>query len=231
MKLQYLGHSCVRVSDDSFCLLVDPFISHNPTAPMSLEKATESVTHLLLTHGHSDHVGDTVAITRVNNIPVLAIVELARWLNRKGVSDTIEANFGGKISLGHGVYVTLVPAWHTSASDEGEYLGEPAGLVIEIGGVTVYHAGDTAIFGDMGLIQELYKPDVVLLPMGGTYTMDAETAAIAAEKYFKHAKIVPIHFATFPVLAQDTDVFVAACQARGVQAVPLKPGEELTLGD
>ena len=229
MKLQYLGHSAIRLEDGSFTLLVDPFLSGSHTAPMDWQQAAQGATHVLLTHGHSDHVGDTVAIARANRIPVLAIVELARWLEKRGVTDTIEANFGGTVELGHGVSATLVPAWHTSASDEGEYLGVPAGLVIHMGNSVVYHAGDTGIFGDMALIAELYKPDVVLLPIGGTYTMDAKTAAIAAEKYFKDAKVVPVHYATFPVLAQDSDVFVAECERRGVTAVPLTPGEVLEL--
>lgn len=229
MKLQYLGHSGIRLEDGSFTLLIDPFLTGSSTAPMGWEQAAQGATHVLLTHGHGDHVGDTVAIAGANGIPVVAIVELARWLNRKGVSDTIEANFGGTVGLGHGVNVTLVPAWHTSASEEGEYLGAPAGLVITMGGQTIYHAGDTGIFGDMALIQELYKPDVVLLPIGGTYTMDAATAALAADKYFKGAKVVPLHYATFPVLAPDCDAFVAECKRRGVEAVPLAPGEVWTL--
>jgi len=229
MKLQYLGHSAIRLEDGSFTLLVDPFLTGSGTAPMVWEKAAKDVTHVALTHGHSDHVGDTIAIAKANAIPVVAIVELARWLSRRGVKDTIEANFGGTIALGHGVSLTLVPAWHTSASDEGEYLGAPAGLIITMSNTTIYHAGDTAIFGDMALIEDLYKPDVVLLPIGGTYTMDARTAAIAAEKYFKNAKVVPVHYATFPVLAPDCEQFVAECERRNVQVVPLKPGEVLTL--
>lgn len=229
MKLQYLGHSAIRLEDGSFTLLIDPFLTGSSTAPMDWEKAAKDVTHVALTHGHSDHVGDTIAIAKTNAVPVVAIVELARWLNRRGVSDTIEANFGGTIVLGHGVSITLVPAWHTSASDEGEYLGEPAGLIIKMSETTIYHAGDTAIFGDMGLIDELYKPDVVLLPIGGTYTMDAKTAAIAAEKYFKNAKVVPLHYATFPVLAPDCEAFVAECERREVEAVPLKPGDVMNL--
>jgi len=227
--LQYLGHSGVRIEDGTFCLLVDPFLSGNGTAPMGWEEAAQGATHVLLTHGHSDHVGDTVAIAQANHIPVLAMVELAAWLNKQGVETTLPANFGGTVELGHGVSVTLVPAWHSSSSDAGDYLGNSAGLVIRLGKTTIYHAGDTSIFGDMALINEMYKPDVVLLPMGGTYTMDAVTAALAAEKYFKQAKVVPLHYATFPVLAPDCRAFMEACQQRGVLAVELAPGAKLEL--
>lgn len=225
MQLTYLSHSCIKLSHNGYTLLVDPFLTHNTTAPCTWEEAAAGTTHILLTHGHGDHVGDTVKIAGLNNIPVLAIVELAVWLGKQGVKDTIETNFGGTINLGQGASVTLVPAWHTSASNEGEYLGTPAGLVITLGDVTVYHAGDTSIFGDMALINELYNPDVVLLPVGGVYTMDAKTAAFAAKKYFAGAKtIIPLHYATFPVLAPDASEFTSLVPT----ARALKPGESLT---
>lgn len=230
MELQYLGHSCIKLGDDHFSLIVDPFLTHSATAPCSWKEAARGVTHVLLTHGHGDHVGDTVNIAQENDIPVVAMVELAAWLSRQGVQKTIEANFGGTVTLGQGVSVTLVPAWHTSAADDGTYLGNPAGLVIHIGGHTVYHAGDTSIFGDMGLINELYKPDTILLPIGGTYTMDARTAAYAAHKYFPQAaNIIPLHYATFPVLAPTADDFVSECRLMGLHAKIMNPGEILKL--
>ena len=230
MELQYLGHSCIKLTADDFCLITDPFLTHNKTAPCNWHEAAKGVTHVLLTHGHGDHVGDTVNIAKNNAIPVLAMVELAAWLEKHGVTDTISANFGGNVSLGHGVSATLVPAWHSSATDDGVYLGNPAGLVIKIGGHTVYHAGDTSIFGDMALINELYEPDVVLLPVGGIYTMDAKTAAIAAQKYFPKAKtIIPMHYATFPVLAPNADEFATECKGRGLTTTVLTPGQKLKL--
>ncbi len=225
MQLTYLSHSCIKLTHNGYGLLIDPFLTHNPIAPCTWQEAAQGITHILLTHGHGDHVGDTPAIAAHNNIPVVAIVELAAWLRKQGVKDAMEANFGGTIKLGQGVSVTLVPAWHTSAADDGTYLGNPAGLIIEIGGQTIYHAGDTAIFGDMSLIAELYNPSVVLLPIGGTYTMDAKTAAFAAKKYFSGAQtIIPLHYATFPVLAQDATEFTSSVPT----AKALKPGESLT---
>lgn len=228
MKLQFLGHSCIKVSDFGFTLLVDPFISGNSKAPCTWQEAADGVTHILLTHGHSDHVGDSVAIAQQNSISVLAMVELAAWLGKKGVERTIAANFGGTITLGHDVKITLVPAWHSSSSDEGEYLGNPAGLIIQLGAHTIYHAGDTSIFGDMALINELYKPDIVLLPVGGTYTMDAKTAAFAAHKYFPQAKsVIPLHYATFPVLSPDASSFVDECKLMGVTPTVIEAGETI----
>jgi L-ascorbate metabolism protein UlaG (beta-lactamase superfamily) len=230
MELQYLGHSCIKLKAENVSLLIDPFLTGNATAPFGWEEAARGVTHILLTHGHADHVGDTIAIAKENNISAVAIVELAAWLGKQGLANTIAANFGGTVKLGPNVSVTLVPAWHTSAADDGTYLGEAAGLIIKMGDHSIYHAGDTAIFGDMALINELYQPTVVLLPIGGNYTMDSRTAAIAAQKYFSSATtIIPLHYATFPVLEPTAANFVEECATRGLTATPLKPGEVLKL--
>ncbi len=230
IQLQYLGHSCVKLTGEHFTFLMDPFLTGSGTAPCTWQQAAQGTTHVLLTHGHGDHVGDTVAIAQANAIPAIAMVEVCAWLAKNGVEKTIEANYGGTVTLGQGASVTLVPAWHTSSMPDGSYGGNPAGLVINLDGHVIYHAGDTAIFSDMALINELYAPDVVLLPVGGTYTMDAKTAAIAAHKYFPTAKhLIPLHYATFPVLAPSAEEFVTECASRGLTATPLKPGESLKL--
>lgn len=231
LTLQYLSHSCVKLSDGSLTILIDPFLTGNSTAPCTWQQAAQGVTHIALTHGHGDHVGDTPAIAKENNISTIAIVELATWLGKQGIK-TIETNFGGTITLGQGASVSLVPAWHTSAAADGTYLGEPAGLIIKLGGQTIYHAGDTTIFGDMALINEMYQPTIVLLPVGGTYTMDARTAALAAKKYFPNARhLIPLHYATFPVLAPNAEGFAEACTAHGLTAKVLKPAEILTISE
>lgn len=228
MQLQFLSHSCIKLTHENTCILIDPFLTHNPIAPVSWEEAAKGVTHIVLTHGHGDHVGDTVAIAKANKIPVIAMVELARWLEKQGVENAVQVNFG--TSEYKNFSLSLVPAWHTSTAPDGTYLGNPAGLVIAMGGHTVYHAGDTGLFGDMGLINEYYQPDVVLLPIGGGYTMDAKTAAYAARKYFANAShIIPLHYATFPALAPNADEFVALCNAANLHPNALQPGETLSL--
>ncbi len=230
MHLHYLGHSCVKLVGNNVTLLIDPFLSGSSTAPCTWEEAASGTTHVLLTHGHGDHVGDTVQITQAQSIPAVAMVEVCAWLSKNGVKQTTEANYGGTISLGQGASVTFVPAWHTSSMPDGSAGGNPAGLVITIDGHTIYHAGDTAIFGDMALINELYTPDVVMLPTGGIYTMDGKTAAIAAQKYFPNAKhLIPLHYATFPGLAPSAGEFASECASRGLTATILKPGQSLKL--
>lgn len=230
MELHYLGHSCIKLAGNNATLLIDPFLTGSSTAPCTWQQAAQGTTHILLTHGHADHVGDTIQITQSATIPAVAMVEVAAWLSNNGVKETKEANYGGTVTLGQGATVTFVPAWHTSSMPDGSFGGNPAGLVIHLDGHTIYHAGDTAIFGDMALIAELYNPSVVMLPTGGTYTMDAKTAAIAAQKYFPNAKhLIPLHYATFPVLAPSADDFVTECAARGLTPTVLKPGQSLKL--
>lgn len=226
MKLQWYAHACVRIVTSSHNLLIDPFFTGNPKAPCTWEDAAKGTTHILLTHGHSDHVGDTVAMARQLNVPVVAMVELAGWLQKQGVK-TEEANFGGPIDLGQNHKVTLVPAWHSSASDEGQYFGNPAGLIIETPEHTVYHAGDTGVFGDMALINEMYSPSIGFLPIGGRYTMDGKNAAFAARKFFRFKHLFPIHYGTFGAIAPDADAFVAAGQGLPIRV--LKTGEEIEI--
>jgi L-ascorbate metabolism protein UlaG (beta-lactamase superfamily) len=227
MKIQWLSHACVRIQTHSHNILIDPFLSGNPTAPLTWQEASEGITHILLTHGHSDHVGDTVAIAKKHNVPVVAMVELAAWLEKQGVQKTEQANFGGPIDLGGDHKVTLVPAWHSSASDEGRYFGNPAGLVIETPEHNVYHAGDTGVFGDMALIHEMYQPSIGFLPIGGRYTMDGKNAAFAARKFFKFKHLFPIHYGTFSAIAPNADEFVAA--GKGLPIQVLKPGESVEI--
>jgi L-ascorbate metabolism protein UlaG (beta-lactamase superfamily) len=227
IKIQWLSHSCVKIKTASHTLLVDPFLSHNPKAPVTWAEAAEGVTHILLTHGHGDHVGDTVAIAQKHNIPVIAMVELGYWLSKQGVEKAEPVNFGGPLDLGGDHAVTLVPAWHSSAGDKGEYFGTPAGLIIETPEHNIYHAGDTGVFGDMALIHEMYKPSIGFLPIGGRYTMDGSNAAFAARKFFKFKHIFPIHYGTFPQIAPTADAFVR--HGKDLPIHVLNPGESMDI--
>lgn len=230
--LQYLGHSAFKITCGKVVVLVDPFLSGSPTAPCGWEEAAKGVTHIALSHGHSDHVGDTLAIAAKTGCKVVGMVELMWHLAKQqdGLK-TEEANLGGTVELGEGVAVTLVPAFHSTGTGEDglAYAGMPAGVVIHTPSSVIYHAGDTCIFGDMALIDDLYEPDVGLLPIGGRYTMDAQAAALACEHFFEFKTVVPMHYGTFPVLARDAKGFEALCAEKKIPVLTLKPGEEIEL--
>jgi len=220
LKLTYLSHSGFLFDDGEFKLLMDPFLTGNERAshiPMEIECDV-----IALTHGHADHVGDTVDIAKRTGAKVIAAYELCNYLAEQGVENVDPGNPGGRVYTDFG-YVALTQAFHSS-SYEGRYMGQPCGLVIAMGDKKVYHAGDTALFSDMKLIGELSKPDVSLLPVGDRFTMGPELATIAAE--FVGAPItVPIHYKTFPVLRQDCQGF----EPKGIEVRELHPGETLTL--
>lgn len=236
MEIRFHGHSCFELSDGKATVLVDPFLKpNNPAAVASAEDVEP--THIALSHGHADHLADAVAVAKRTGAHCVAIVELANWLEGQGVQDVSDPNFGGTIEFDWG-WVKLVPAWHTStipgsaeapySAEHGIALGIASGLVIEIGGTTVYHAGDTALFGDMRLIAERNPVDVALLPIGGHYTMDRHDAAVAAE-LVGAATTIPMHYDTFPPIATDAGAFKSDVEARtSSRVVVLAPGESHT---
>jgi len=233
MKLIWLGHSAFRIETGSSVLLIDPFLTGNgvfEASDMSIDEATAGVTQIALTHGHDDHVGDTVEIAKKTNAKVIAVFELAIYLNGKGVENVDPGNPGG--TLDQGDYdVTFVKAYHSASTIvDGKpiYLGNPCGVVVRAkDGPAVYHMGDTEIFGDMALVNEIFAPKVGLVPIGDRFTMGARTAAMACEKYFKFDTIIPIHYGTFPIIDQTPDKFIA--EAKGQNVVVPKVGEALDL--
>ena len=220
MKITWYGHSAVMV-DDGVKILIDPFIEGNPLSPVKPSELHPDL--ILVTHGHGDHLGNTMEIAKENNISVVAIYELAEYLSSKGVN-AIGMNYSGTFEF-KGKEITMVYALHTSgiSSDNFEHSGGlPCGFIIK-GGKTVYHAGDTGIFGDMKLIGDLYSPDISLLPIGGFFTMGIREASLAA-KMLKTKTVIPIHYNTFDVIRQDPEKLKN--ELKGIaEVVILKPGE------
>ncbi len=225
--ITWLGHASFRVdSPGGKRIYVDPWLG-NPKCPEA-EQEPERVDAIALTHGHGDHVGETVELAKKFGCPVIALLELRSWLTGQGLpEDMSEApNKGGTVEKA-GVHFTLTNAFHSSSSDEGAYLGEAAGIVLRLEDDTsIYFAGDTCVFGDMSLIGRIYKPDLAVLPIGGHFTMDPLEASVALE-LLGVDRCVPCHYGTFPLLtgtpAELRDL------AEGVEVVELQPGETYTL--
>jgi len=229
-SLTWLGHAAFRIeSDGGKRIYVDPFLNGNPRAPES-EQQPERVDVIALTHGHGDHVGDTVELSkRFPDAPIVAMVELKKWLGKQGANlDQLPGiNKGGSREI-DGIRFTMTNAFHSSSSDDtGEYVGEPAGLVIRLeNGRTIYFAGDTCVFGDMQLIRRLYEPDYAVLPIGDWFTMGPAEAAVAAE-LLGNPTVVPCHYGTFPILTGTPAELRKA--APDANVLDLKPGDTVEL--
>ena len=220
MELRFLGHAAFALSDGGTTVLVDPFLTGNPRAAASADEL--DATTILLTHGHGDHLGDTVAIAKRTGATVVAIVELANEIGGEGV-DVRDPNLGGTETFDWGS-VKLVPAWHTAVSPSGT-AHTPAGLRIEFAGTTIYHVGDTCLFSDLQLVGRGRQIDVALVPVGGHYTMDRHDA-VEAVKLIGAKTVVPIHYDTFPPIETDAQAFKADVEAQtSSQVVVLAPGE------
>lgn len=217
IALTFLGHAAVLLEDGRHSVAMDPFLTGNPVAPR--QPADVHCTHIVVTHGHGDHLGDTVSLALANGATVYANFEITEYLGEHGVA-TEPGNPGGRIATDFG-WVAFTPASHSSGY-QGRYLGVACGAIVYLGGVTVYHCGDTGIFGDMALLGEIYRPDVALIPIGDRYTMGPELASRAAE-LIKPKIAVPIHYRTFPQLVQDAAGFAP----RDVEVRVLRPGETL----
>ncbi len=222
MKITWFGHSCFRAQVGASHILIDPFLTGNPTfenAGIPEIDVIDGVTHVALTHGHEDHLGDTVRICKETGATLIAVHELAAYLGSHGVEKTDPGNTGGMVP--HGDFnLTFVPALHSASNIvDGQlvYLGDPCGIVIAAkGSKTLYHMGDTDIFSDMALINELHEPQIGIVPIGDRYTMGAKAAALACKRFFDFDTIVPCHYGTFPVIDQTPDKFVAALADRAV---------------
>jgi L-ascorbate metabolism protein UlaG (beta-lactamase superfamily) len=218
MKMTWLGHSGFRIETANKVLLIDPFITGNSRFQGSAANTTENCTHIILTHGHDDHVGDTVEIAKRTGATVIGVFELCMYLAGKGVAKVDPGNPGG--TLYHdGFDVTFTKAFHSSSTmvdGVPVYLGNPCGIILRSENKTIYHMGDTEIFGDMAIIQEVFEPDVGLVPIGDRFTMGAKQAAMACKRYFKFKTVIPIHYGTFPIIDQDPSKFLAEMSGQNV---------------
>jgi L-ascorbate metabolism protein UlaG (beta-lactamase superfamily) len=228
VQLKYLGHStflCVTPAGRK--VLIDPWVSGNPACPAP-DRKLDRVDTMLITHGHFDHIYDAVSIGKQHKPQIGCIFEIAVWLKRKGIETASGMNKGGSQQLGD-VRVTMVDARHSCGITEEDgsivYGGEAAGYIVEFeNGFKIYHAGDTAVFGDMKIIAELYEPDVVLLPIGDLFTMSPKEAAYAC-RLMNAKKVIPMHYATFPPLVGRPSQLAELVKDIGTQVLDLKPGE------
>jgi L-ascorbate metabolism protein UlaG (beta-lactamase superfamily) len=220
MEVRFLGHACFTLSDGESTVLIDPFLTGNPKAAIAAEDI--SATTILLTHGHGDHIGDTVPIAKRTGAPVMAIVELAGEIGEEGV-DVFDPNLGGTVKFDWG-WAKLVPAWHTSTTPKGT-VNTPAGLLINFKDTIVYHLGDTCVFSDLELVGKRNPIDVALMCIGGHYTMD-RTDAVDAAALVGAKTIVPCHYDTFPPIETDAQAFKSDVEsATRTQVVVLEPGQ------
>lgn len=229
MKITWLGHAAFRIETGKSIILIDPFLSPSPTfkdAGLTVDGISAGVTHIALTHGHDDHIADAAAIAKAQGATLFAVAELAGYMGSQGVEKLEPMNTGGTVKSDD-FALTMVNALHSSASG-GTYLGNPCGIVIAASeGKTLLHMGDTEIFSDMALINELHKPDIGIVPIGDRFTMGAKSAALACKRFFNFSTIIPCHFGTFPIIDQTADAFISEMARQPVKV--MKVGETIAV--
>ena len=223
MKLTWYGQSAFRVDIKGASILIDPFLSGNPLWKEGWKGPAEGVTHVLVTHGHNDHFGDTMAILEKTGAMLVANAEISDYVAGKGIENVNPGNHGGTVDCG-AFTTTFVHALHSSAltREDGSalYLGNPNGLVLHFpDDKTLYHMGDTDIFLDMQLINELHQPEIGLVPVGDRFTMGGAVAALACRRFFKFETVIPCHYKTFGLLDQTPDKFVEGMEGSGAKVV------------
>lgn len=230
LKITFHGHAAVEVIHQGLHFWIDPFLTGNPAAIAKAEDQKADV--ILLTHGHNDHVGDTISLAQKHDALVIAPFELAEYLAGKGIAKTHGMVTGGSYNFPFG-RVKYTHAIHGSSYTEPEtnqtiYTGHPGGILLTLVDKTILHAGDTALFSDMKLFGYHQEIDLAFLPIGGNYTMDPQDALLAAE-WIGAKKVVPIHYNTFPVIEQDGEKFVRDLQGKGMEGFVLQSGQSINL--
>ena len=226
MKLTFEGHACFTLQCGDTRIMIDPYISGNPLAVKKPEEYSPDL--ILVTHGHGDHLGDALPIAKHNGATLAGQVDLLNGLDCRGI-DTVKFNLGGSFVF-RGVKITMVAAWHGSGmGKDNAYGGVACGYIIDDGETKVYHAGDTALFGDMAAVISRYGLDCALLPIGDFYTMGPDDAVTAAQ-WLKAKTVIPMHYNTFPPIKQDAAAFKEKTEKEaGCSCVILAPGEEFTV--
>ena len=225
LAITWLGHSSFSLrTPGGKTLLFDPWYTGNPSFPAHAKPTKADV--ILISHGHSDHISDAAVTAKATGATVVGIWEVTSWLGTKGVQNLEPMNKGGTIDV-KGLRITMTEAQHSSSFDDNGivYLGEPAGYVVRLeNGQTIYFAGDTALFSDMKVIEEIYKPQIAFLPIGDRFTMGPDTAAVAA-KWLGAKQVVPMHWGTFPMLTGTPEQLKQQLAGTDIQVLDLKPGE------
>ncbi|HYE89240.1 MAG TPA: metal-dependent hydrolase [Vicinamibacterales bacterium] len=225
LAITWLGHSSFRLrTPGGKELLFDPWFTNNPSFPPAAKPGAADL--ILVSHGHFDHTTDLVAVAKDTGATIVAIWEITTWLGSKGLKNVEPMNKGGTITV-KGLRITMTDARHSSSLDDNGviYMGAAAGFVVKLeNGQTIYFAGDTALFGDMKIIGELYKPDIAFLPIGDRFTMGPDTAAIAAQ-WLGVKMVVPMHYGTFPLLTGTPEQLEQHLAGKGIDVLKLKPGE------
>jgi L-ascorbate metabolism protein UlaG (beta-lactamase superfamily) len=228
MRITWYGHSAFRLDFGGKAVLIDPFFTGNPGFGGDKDAAIKGVSHILLTHGHADHVGDAIDIAKKTGAVIVTNYDLCMWLAAKGVEKFDPMNTGGTTDQG-GFTVTLVRADHSSGDIKDGmpiYLGNPCGIIVKAAGEpTVYHLGDTDIFSDMALISEIHAPQVAMVPIGDRFTMSPKTAAIAVKKFFKLKSVIPCHYSSFPIIEKNADKFVTEMKGSSTKVIVPEKGK------
>jgi L-ascorbate metabolism protein UlaG (beta-lactamase superfamily) len=228
MQITWYGHSAFRLDFGGNAVLIDPFFTGNPAFVSDPREAMRGVKHVVLTHGHGDHVGDTLEIAKQNEATVTTNYDLCMWLAGKGLQKMNPMNTGGTTDLG-GFTATMVRADHSSGDIKDGmpiYLGNPCGVIIKAKGEpTVWHLGDTDIFSDMALLAEIYQPKVAIVPIGDRFTMSPATAAMAVTRFIKPETAIPCHYGSFPIIEPNADKFVADMKGQATKVIVPEKGK------
>ena len=217
--LTYIGHSAFYIKTENNGILIDPFISQNPKAKFD---ENSLITDIFVTHGHGDHLGDAISLSRKTKAQITAVFELANYCARQGAFAN-GAGIGGKLKFSWGS-AKFLPAFHSSSTPDGTYAGMPASILFDIDGTKIYHAGDNCLNQEMKTLAEVYKPDIALLPVGSHFTMDIDDAVIAA-KWIGAKKVIPMHYNTFGLIEADIDDFKSKLEKEKIETLILNPSE------